>query len=86
MRTDRVAIGLNTASTPLGQKGENKAVKMSGAVSPAALAMDSTTPVAIGVKADGRVIRMIVTNLEAPTPSAARRRSSGTSFNPSSVV
>ena len=68
INTDSVAIGLKTDSNPCGQKGENKAVKINGAVSPAALAIDNTTPVAIGVKAEGRVIRKIVTNLDAPTP------------------
>jgi hypothetical protein len=63
--TDIDAIGLNT---PSGQKGENKAVNMSGAVSPAARAIANTTPVAIGVKAAGRVTLIMVTNLEAPMP------------------
>ena len=40
----------------------------------------------MGVNAAGSVIRVIVMNREAPTPKAPRRRSSGTSFNPSSVV
>ena len=71
---------------PFGQNGENSAVKIKGAVSPAALAIDNTTPVAIGVKALGRVIWLTVTKRDAPTPSAARLRSSETSFKPSSVV
>ena len=61
-------------------------MKIRGAVSPAALAMASTTPVAIGVKAAGSVTCVIVLKRDAPTPNAPRLRSSGTSFNPSSVV
>ena len=83
-----MAIDENNPSTDkrLAQYEENNAVKISGAVSPAARATASTTPVAMGVKAVGTVIRVIVMNREAPTPNAPRRRSSGTNFNPSSVV
>ena len=83
-----MAIDENNPSTEkrFAQYGENNAVKISGAVSPAALAMASTTPVAMGVNAAGNVMRVIVMNREAPTPKAPRRRSSGTSFKPSSVV
>ena len=77
---------MKKASEPLGQKYEKSAVKINGAVSPAARATERTTPVAIGVNAIGNVMWAMVTNLEAPTPSAPLRRLSGTSFRPSSVV
>ncbi len=81
-----MAIDENNPSTEkrFAQYEENNAVKIRGAVSPAALAMASTTPVAIGVNAAGSVICVIVLKRDAPTPNAPRRRSSGTSFNPSS--
>ena len=40
----------------------------------------------MGEKAEGRVIRTMVTNLEAPTPKAPQRSSLGTNLSASSVV
>ena len=65
IKTDMVAIGLKM---PSGQNGENKAVNIKGAVSPAARAMARTDPVAMGVKAAGKVTWEMVTKRDAPTP------------------
>ena len=61
-------------------------MNIKGAVSPAALAIPSTTPVAIDLNAEGNVTFNIVVYILAPTPSEAYLNSFGTNFKPSSVV
>jgi hypothetical protein len=55
--TDKVAIG---SLIPFGQKLEKRAVKIKGAVSPAARAIAKVTPVRIEGKAAGKTINKTV--------------------------
>ena len=74
------------SNKPLGQNWVNRAVKINGAVSPAARAIARVVPVTIAGKAAGKTILSTVWKLEAPTPTDAQRTSWGTICNASSVV
>ena len=61
-------------------------VKINGAVSPAPRANANITPVTIPGKAAGIITVNVEYHVGAPSPRAASRIDSGTSFNISSVV
>ena len=61
-------------------------VSISGATSPAALAMAKIKPVKIPGRAQGRITCQIVSNLVAPNPTDPSRKSLGTADRPSSVA
>lgn len=66
--------------------GLPKAVKSSGAVSPATLAMLSSTPVTMPLRPAGRITFIIVLGYETPKAKEASLRESGMSFKVSPVA
>ena len=77
------AIGL---SSDVDQKLFPNEVNRSGAVSPAALAIASSTPVIIPLCAVLKTILKVVFHLGIPSASAASRNECGTSLSISSVI